>query len=67
MTSDPPFACATCIFFSENIHHPSNGQCRAKAPTLQILADGGTRTLWPLVRSHFWCGDHAVAEPVNAA
>ena len=63
----PPFTCATCVFFSPNLANSgANGQCRRRAPLMQIFDDGNTRTVWPLVRAVNFCGDHStVAEEIE--
>ena len=63
----PPFTCTTCLFFSPNLANDgANGQCRRRAPHIQIFEDGNVRSIWPIVRATNFCGDHStVAEEVE--
>lgn len=62
-------ACATCVYFSpppSTLHsRDPKGQCRRHAPVLD-KDDRGLRTIWPLVASHAWCGEHATLAEADA-
>lgn len=64
-------SCATCAYFMPpppNYRgNRSRGQCRRYAPVLEIVTDSPARSIWPLVSSDQWCGDHAVYEERAAA
>lgn len=44
--------CETCRFYSAHW-----SQCRRRAPTYDEFADHA-RTVWPIVKSNNWCGEH---------
>lgn len=34
------------------------GQCRRRAPVLDLRSSEGPKSMWPLTRSTDWCGEH---------
>lgn len=57
----PGAQCGTCVFFSRNPREPDiGGQCRHSAPRLTRDGNGTLRSMWPMVKAEWWCGDHAV-------
>lgn len=42
------------------------GQCRRRAPVLELRPGDGPRTLWPKVRADASCGDHMTIEEATS-
>lgn len=49
--------CETCRFYSAHWTKDGVGQCRRRAPTYDEFAEHA-RTVWPMVKSNNWCGEH---------
>jgi len=62
----PGVTCASCVLYAPNTRKPGSGQCRARAPELEIT-DMGPRTVFPLMPAHGWCGNHSTLEQEAAA
>lgn len=60
------YTCKTCCYFlpfpgvrRDNAGEYVKGQCRVRAPFVDLKDNSGPKTLWPLVRSTDFCGEHA--------
>ena len=62
----PGAHCSTCVFFSpppfQSRGERRFGQCRRHAPLIDIDAERGPRTIWPMVGETAWCGEHSVPD-----
>lgn len=61
--------CGTCAFFvafpgirRDNGGEYVKGQCRTRAPFVDLKNPDGPKTMWPLVRNTDFCGEHAQVE-----
>lgn len=61
----PGVHCSTCVYFAPPPFTARGrveyGQCRRYGPQLDHTTEK-RRTIWPLVASNAWCGEHAVPD-----
>lgn len=66
-----PVFCETCAFFRPERSQGFTGRCRARPPVPVFMpeSDGKpkVRSMWPIVRSDDWCGEHALDVKDEAA